>query len=186
MTGKIPYYYVTPKNGRAYWRPNKRMMTLGFRCVALGDAGEAAEEQARAWNAKWQIARKQDPSALGIRADQERRAARQYVYFLQVSDRVKIGTSSKPLRRIQDITASLPAPARRIVIVEGTVTDERRLHERFKAYRTGGEWFVATRPVALAIGRCASAGMVVHDGNEEGAKSRSIGNFESKRDELSA
>lgn len=186
MTGKIPYYYVTPKNGRAYWRPNKRMMSLGFGCVALGDAGESAEEQARAWNTKWQTVRRENKAAACARI--ERAASRQFVYFLQIGDRVKIGTSSKPLIRVREIAASLPGPVKRVVIVEGGRRDELRLHDRFKAYRTGGEWFVASRPILLTIGRCASAGVVIHDRteNERWPQSRSAGKFESKRDELSA
>ena len=186
MTGKVPYYYVTPKNGRAYWRPNKRMMSLGFGCVALGDAGEDAEREARSWNDKWQAARRENKAAVCARIDKG--TARKFVYFLQVADRVKIGTSSKPLTRVQDIAASLPAPIKRVVIVEGDRRDELRLHDRFKAYRTGGEWFVASRPILLTIGRCASAGVIIHDRseNERWPQSRSAGKFESKRDELSA
>lgn len=166
MTGRIPYYWVNPKNGRAYWKPNKRMSARGFNCVSLGPAGEAAERRAQAWNERWQVSRKEDKTALGVRLDRSKPGASQFVYFLQIGERVKIGTSRKPLKRVQEIASGLHAPIQRLVIVVGTRADELQLHDRFSAYRTGGEWFVASRPVILTIGRCAAAGTVIHDRTE--------------------
>lgn len=166
MTGKIPYYYVSPKNGRAYWRPNKRMMRVGFGCVALGPAGEEAEQEARGWNVRWQKARTEDVLALGKRALGPP-SKDQFIYFLQLGDRVKIGVSHRPIRRLGDLTGSASASLKRLVVVIGSRNDERLLHQRFKSYRTGGEWFVASRPLLLAMSRCAAAGHIVHEGEPE-------------------
>ena len=163
---KIPYYWV--KSGRAYWRPNKRMMSLGFGCVSLGIAGAEAEEQAQLWNARWQAQRK-DPDEISkrrLRIVEGGDAA--YVYFLQIADRIKIGSSRSPLTRIQRIAAGSHSRPARVLVVAGNRADEKRLHTRFKAYHTNGEWFVASHPLLLTISRCAMAGQVVHDGPNPG------------------
>lgn len=163
----IPYYWINPK-GRAYWRPNKRMRSLGFGCVSLGIAGEEAEQEARSWNARWQQVRKEDPASLGARgADQApgKPSTQHYIYFLQIGDRIKIGISHRPLKRLDALAYAAPSAIKRAVIVTGSRNDERRLHDRFKAYRTRGEWFVLSRPILLTMTRCAAAGHVVHDGD---------------------
>lgn len=168
----IPYYRVNAKNGHAYWSPTKPMTAIGFHHVSLGPAGPQAEELARTWNARWYEAKKEDAAVLGMRRvrvvtktlkGDRKRTGGHYVYFLQAADRVKIGTSFSPLRRAQEIAGAAPGRLTRLLIVAGTGTDEKRLHARFKAYRTGGEWFVASRPLMLTLARCAAAGCVVHD-----------------------
>ena len=168
----VPYYWVNPKNGRAYWRPNRRGMELGFTCVSLGQAGTEAERTASEWNAKLRVAREEDAAALGAKRPAARSERPQFVYFLQVGDRIKIGSSRRPFIRLQGLASALPERARRAIIVAGTRSDEMRLHARFVAYRTGGEWFVASRPLILTIGRCAMAGQVIHDGNGTEAETR--------------
>lgn len=162
----IPYYWINLKNNRAYWRPNKRMKALGFGVVALGDAGPGAEASAREWNEKWQEARSEERKPLGNRCSEPTNGF-QFVYFLHVGDRVKIGTSKRPFLRQQEIVAGHAARLQRAVIVAGTQHDEYRLHKRFAAYRSGGEWFVASRPLILTMTRSAAAGTVVHDGETE-------------------
>lgn len=167
MRGGIPYY-VVQKNGYAYWGPTKRMRAAGFHHVSLGRAGPEAERQAQDLNERWQEARTQDPTALGVRQVIVRPAEPgQYVYFLQVGDRIKIGTSRHAFSRVKEIAGSAPARVKRVVIVEGCRADEKRLHSRFASYRTGGEWFVTSRPVLLTLTRSAAAGRVVHDGEGE-------------------
>jgi hypothetical protein len=163
MTGPIPYYWVNPKNARAYWKPNKRAMGLGFGCVSLGKASLEAEERARTLNRQLRNAKHEDPEALGVRAIR-RNSDAHHVYFLQLGNLVKIGVSRNPLKRIQTLASAGPGRLKRAVIVVGSRADEKRLHDRFRAYRTSGEWFIASRPVLLTIGRCAAAGIVVHDG----------------------
>ncbi len=160
----IPYYWVNPKNNRAYWRPNRRMMLLGFGSVALGLAGPDAEAEAQGWNERWQQARKEDPVALGIRAARCEDPP-QYVYFLRIDERIKIGTSKHAFARIAEIAAGAHARPRQAVVVIGNQRDEKRLHTRFRAYRTHGEWFVASKPILLTMSRCVAAGRVIHDGD---------------------
>lgn len=171
MSG-IPYYWIS-KAGRAYWRPNKRMNALGFAEIPLGPAGPEAEERARVWYARWQAFRvtpeaKSFPPISRSKTKTRRRARGvSYVYFLQVDHRIKIGTSDKPLSRLQDLAGGAHGRYSRIVVVPGTPADERRLHKRFASYRTNGEWFDVSGEILLSLSRCAIAGRVVHDGDEQ-------------------
>lgn len=68
-----------------------------------------------------------------------------YVYFLWAADMVKIGYSANPFVRLANLETSIPRPMDRVVIVTGTIADERRLHRRFQTQRSHGEWFRATQ-----------------------------------------
>jgi hypothetical protein len=63
------------------------------------------------------------------------------IYFLQSGDRVKIGYSRDPKKRIEAIARSSPHECKLTCLVAGEVVDERELHERFGAFRIHGEWF---------------------------------------------
>jgi len=72
------------------------------------------------------------------------------VYLIRCGDRVKIGRSGNPRRRLEQvrrgdgvvIDASVnPADSQLIYEMPGHVKEETALHRRFKAYRTAGEWF---------------------------------------------
>lgn len=63
---------------------------------------------------------------------------RGYVYFIRFSERIKIGWSRAPHKRI----ANLPFDEV-LAVVPGTIQQERRYHERFAHLRTTGEWFRA-------------------------------------------
>lgn len=165
---RIPYYWVNPKNNRAFWKGNKLMASRGFGCVALGDAGPETERRAMELTERYRAYRKEDALALGARRIQQDGDTLQFVYFLHVGDRIKIGTSRKPWRRLQTIAGSMPGRVKRLIVVAGTKRDEKRLHDRFVAYRDNGEWFVASKPLILTIGRCAMAGQIVHDGDDPG------------------
>lgn len=53
---KIPYYTVIA--GRGYWRPTRKMRSLGFRIVRCGADGPQAWALADEWNKRWQSVRK--------------------------------------------------------------------------------------------------------------------------------
>lgn len=166
---KIRYYRVNSKNQRAYWCPSPAMQAVGFEVKPLGVDGPEARAAAEQWNVRWQIARRERPRspARGRRTPGSRETEKaSFIYFLRVSDRIKIGTSSTPHRRVADLTTAISEPVTSFVVVRGNREDERRLHKRFGMYRTRGEWFVAARPLRLTIMRSAGAGRVVHDGTE--------------------
>src|SRR6516165_4211785 len=55
---KIPYYTVIA--GRGYWRPTRKMRSLGFQIVRCGADGPEAWALAAEWNKRWQAVRKGD------------------------------------------------------------------------------------------------------------------------------
>jgi hypothetical protein len=65
------------------------------------------------------------------------------VYFIRngVRDRVKIGFSENHKVRLSSLQGASPDALMLIGTLPGTVKFERRMHERFKAYREKGEWF---------------------------------------------
>ncbi len=52
---KIPYY--TAIAGRGYWRPTRKMRSLGFQIVRCGVDGPDAWALAAEWNKRWQAVR---------------------------------------------------------------------------------------------------------------------------------
>lgn len=65
------------------------------------------------------------------------------VYFVQTlrSQRIKIGFSKNPLRRLPELAVGCPEPFRILGAIAGTMADERALHKRFATSREIGEWF---------------------------------------------
>lgn len=166
--GEISYYRINRRNNRAYWCPTKRMKARGFEVAALGLDGPEAQERARVLTARWRSTLKEH-AALGPRPEpevpppQNALRALSHVYFVRVGERIKIGVSRNAISRVQEIAGHLPYGISHVLIIPGTRQDERRLHERFKLYRTRGEWFRACAAIQLTITRCAAAGIVVHD-----------------------
>lgn len=172
MTNPVPYYWVNPKNNRAYWRPTKSMQALGFAVRALGLHGPETEKAALEWTARWHSAR-DSHSARVRRGDsqpkkaREPRNARSFIYFLQIGDCIKIGVSRSPFARVRDLAGAAQGPMLKALIVPGMRRDERRLHDRFASYRINGEWFRAAAPIMALIARFAMAGEVIHCELEE-------------------
>jgi hypothetical protein len=74
--------------------------------------------------------------AMAARVHGRRGDADGYVYFIRFADRIKIGWSSRPYRRI----AELPHDEV-LAIVPGTIEDERAYHQQFSSLHEQGEWF---------------------------------------------
>lgn len=68
-----------------------------------------------------------------------------YVYFARLGNRIKIGISYDPARRVSEFNAEL------IGSVEGDRSLEARLHHEFREFRTRGEWFKAKKPLLARI-----------------------------------
>jgi DNA-binding XRE family transcriptional regulator len=64
-----------------------------------------------------------------------------YIYAIRCMDRVKIGHSNDPLRRLVGARVWSPYPAELLGVTEGSQADERELHRKFAAHRRYGEWF---------------------------------------------
>lgn len=73
-----------------------------------------------------------------------RRGRSGHIYLARSGEHFKIGKSARPVRRVTEISLSLPSP---IELVHQIPTNdmymaERNLHERFSAQRKNGEWFL--------------------------------------------
>lgn len=62
-----------------------------------------------------------------------------YVYFLGISNAIKIGYSVNPWARSNEIVCCEKPEL--MAVISGTTDDERGLHEKFKEFRMNGEWF---------------------------------------------
>jgi hypothetical protein len=69
------------------------------------------------------------------------------VYFIQAGNRIKIGFSTRPLDRLKDLQTSHPSELEIIGTLPGTMATEAALHERFRQFRTRGEWFIASSEI---------------------------------------
>jgi hypothetical protein len=73
-----------------------------------------------------------DPSAPG------------FVYFAHAAGRVKIGYTTNLDRRLMAIGAASPYPVTPLLIIPGTIDDERAHHDKFAKDRIHFEWFRAS------------------------------------------
>jgi hypothetical protein len=95
----------------------------------------------RGWNmrkATEQSERKRAEESLAARHAQRHgyERAEQVVYFALFGERIKIGTTTNPARRL----ANLPYEEI-LCVIPGDRTTEREMHRRFAAHRIQGEWF---------------------------------------------
>lgn len=74
-----------------------------------------------------------------------------YVYFIRFSDRIKIGWSAAPHRRI----AELPFDEV-LAIIPGTMQDERGYHFQFEHLRCKGEWFRAEHDLLAFVSQLSA------------------------------
>jgi Meiotically Up-regulated Gene 113 (MUG113) protein len=66
----------------------------------------------------------------------------QFVYFISDGDHVKIGVSANPEKRLATLQTASSQKLWIVCKVEGTFEYERQFHERFRAHRVQGEWFL--------------------------------------------
>ena len=63
------------------------------------------------------------------------------IYFLLSNNKIKIGYSDNPSKRIPAIQTASPDPISVLLIIEGGYEKESALHKSFKAFKSSGEWF---------------------------------------------
>lgn len=69
------------------------------------------------------------------------------IYFIQQGHTgpIKIGFSKNPGARIRELQTSHHAQLRMLGEIDGSLNDERRLHEKFANHRIRREWFAPTQ-----------------------------------------
>lgn len=78
------------------------------------------------------------------------------VYFIQTRDKagpIKIGVAKDVAARIRSIQTSHPWPLALLLVLDGDVTLEHSLHQRFASCRLHGEWFEASKPLLRFIAK---------------------------------
>jgi hypothetical protein len=63
------------------------------------------------------------------------------VYFVQIGELVKIGTTISLPKRLTSFRSHAQDPPRVLLAVAGTYPEEKEIHRQFKADRVRGEWF---------------------------------------------
>jgi hypothetical protein len=64
-----------------------------------------------------------------------------FIYFIQCGERVKIGWSRDPKRRLVKIQSDNGAPCILLGSVPGTLDQEAEAHDLLRPWRISGEWF---------------------------------------------
>jgi predicted dienelactone hydrolase len=90
-----------------------------------------------------------------------------FVYFLSSADRVKVGYSVEPARRISALSTASPFPIVVIATIPGTEAEERAIHRGLSSSRRYGEWFERTSEVETLLAAVTSK--LVTTGDEAAA-----------------
>jgi transcriptional regulator with XRE-family HTH domain len=90
------------------------------------------------------------------------------IYFIETQGLVKIGYSNDPRRRFHNLSIGCPTKCTLIGVIDGCMTDEKDIHEKFKENRVRGEWFEFTPEInALIAAKSAVVDTLSTDVQEE-------------------
>jgi hypothetical protein len=74
------------------------------------------------------------------------------IYFAEMGDWIKIGyTAGKPARRIAQLQTGQPQRIKLLGTIPGDMDAESSLHQEFRDYRVGGEWFEKSERLKLVV-----------------------------------
>lgn len=84
------------------------------------------------------------------------------IYFIATADRsmVKIGSSSRPLERLDAQLGWSPMPLELIAVAPGSYAEEFSLHRHFAAHHSHREWYRAAAEVLAAAAEISEAGII--------------------------
>lgn len=69
---------------------------------------------------------------------------KQYVYFIDGGELLKIGTAKNVSERLRNLQVGSPVKLRLIKKIDGGRKEEKKIHKIFSDLKTHGEWFVKT------------------------------------------
>lgn len=78
-----------------------------------------------------------------------------HIYFVAAGDAIKIGFTRELKSRIASLQTSAVESLKLLGTIEGTLFEERKLHERFAQHRVRGEWFKSSPDLLAFIERVA-------------------------------
>ena len=98
-----------------------------------------------------------------------------YIYFIQAKGNgpIKIGfTADDPRKRMVKIQSDCPWPVDLIGAIEGTLSQEKQIHDLLSYFRTQGEWFAPHPKVVAAVQEALKVGkpLSIESKKEKGAK----------------
>ena len=70
-----------------------------------------------------------------------------YVYFMRVGNRVKIGFTNNVVQRRNALQSYCNGTLKGLYFYKGGTVEEKRLHEKFKKYKLGEEWFLYNQDI---------------------------------------
>lgn len=78
------------------------------------------------------------------------------VYFIKKPDRIKIGLSKDPAKRLKALQTAQDYPLELLAVMEGGSPLEHMLHEYFSEYCVRGEWYMVTQEMLDFIEKFAT------------------------------
>lgn len=155
--------YFNWRNGRPRWEPGPSLRARGFQGQDLKlPNGEwlpllpALDEALKLNNEAGVSATRRKRS----RAAEQSASAKGFVYFLRSGEQIKIGFSSGPFSRLQQLKTGVANGINAMGAIEGDMADERQLHNEFRDLHIHGEWFHAKWRLRLFIANCVAAGRI--------------------------
>lgn len=106
----------------------------------------------------WRDAERDAAKNLPLPVSRKPSYERGYIYFLLYNNAIKIGFSTSPLSRMGSLTTALAGGPDSIVIIQGRVDDERRLHRIFRDQNISGEWFRPDPAILEIVSQAACTG----------------------------
>lgn len=87
------------------------------------------------------------------------------VYFIETADGslIKIGWSRYPVTRVENLATWSPVPLHLSAAVEGSRTDEKRLHYRFREQWSHHEWFRPSAELLAVVDHVRATGRLPAD-----------------------
>lgn len=74
-----------------------------------------------------------------------------FVYFIRCQDRIKIGFSKSPRKRMGKLATDAPFPCTLLGVADAEQYPEQELHAQFAHIRVHNEWFAATDELVAFI-----------------------------------
>jgi len=99
-----------------------------------------------------------------------------FIYFIDNSSNfIKIGTSSAPEARIEQLQIAAPTKLNLLGSIPGGVLEEKQIHHKFRDLNSYGEWFFAAPSLRAFIkNKISDHGATIRSGLEGGLSKESI------------
>lgn len=180
MSDKVSIKHISWRNGRPRFNPGISLRRLGYGGQDLRheNGNWFTDEEAREYSATLDAMARmrlgkphrapgpdtaQEPRLVVAAPKAKATNHSGFVYFLRSGDRLKIGFSRDPVKRLTALRTSMSHSIETIAVVRGTEREERSLHWQLRTYRRNGEWFECHPSVMEVMIRSLTFGKVMLD-----------------------